>query len=189
MKKSLIILANGFEEIEAITVIDILRRAKIEVTTAGLTGTVIQGAHHMSLQTETTIEAVLKEDFDAVILPGGEPGTTHLESSDLVAQILERHHVQQKWIAAICAAPRILNQLGFLHERYATSYPSNQPKMTQCIYQELPVVVSDHIITSRGPGTAMLFALTLVEKLHSPQLANALKSAMLVQTPSSMGSS
>jgi len=167
-----IILANGFEEIEAIAVIDILRRSQINIRTLGLDSTQIRGAHGIKLETNTRLEDTLNDDYDVLILPGGEPGTTNLENNPLLADRLIKQNEAKKWIAAICAAPRILNNLKILDNKQATSFPTTRPYMTRCQYSENPVVIDEHIITSRGPGTAMLFAYTIVECLTRQSTAS-----------------
>mgnify|MGYP001306348052 FL=1 len=179
MLKVLVILANGFEDIEAMTIIDILRRGDIEVTVAGLDSLEITSAHNMTLSVTETLANNLDKIFDAVILPGGEPGTTHLENSVDVEAIIKRHDSQGKLIAAICAAPRILDKIGIVSGKKATSYPAFKEVMTSCNYSEEPVVVDENIITSRGPATAHQFAFAIVEILHSTTKVKELKEAML----------
>jgi 4-methyl-5(b-hydroxyethyl)-thiazole monophosphate biosynthesis len=178
--KTLIILAHGFEETEAVAVIDVLRRAKIEVVIAGLDYPTVTSARQITVIADTELKHLKNDLFDAIILPGGEPGTTYLEASATVAEMLQRHYAANKLIAAICAAPRILDKLGFLTGRKATSFPGAQPEMTHCTYREEAVVVEDNIITSRGPGTALYFGLAIVSKLHSPQLAQELRKTMMI---------
>jgi len=176
-----IILANGFEEIEAISVIDILRRAQIDIRTLGLDNTHIQGAHGIKIETDSQLEDSINDSYDILILPGGEPGTTNLENSALLKNLLLKQHTSKKWIAAICAAPRILNNLNILADKQATSFPSTQPKMTHCHYSEDPIVIAKNIITSRGPGTAMLFGYTIVECLTKQSTAS-LRESMVYST-------
>jgi len=181
MKKALIILANGFEEIEATAIIDILRRGQVQVTVAGLNQTLIIGAHQINIQADTTVEEIKNNEFDAVILPGGEPGTTNLQKDKEVAKILLNHAQNEKIVAAICAAPKILDQLGLLQNKNATSYPGNKGDMIRCNYKEDRVVKDGNILTSRGPGTSMEFAYALLEELGKEKEAAALKQGMLAQ--------
>ena len=178
-KSALIILANGFEEIEAVAVIDILRRAGVAVTVAGLDQKLISSSRQIRIEADVELVQLETRLFDAVILPGGEPGTTHLQESALVVSVLHRHKKADKWICAICAAPRILNQLGLLHGKKATSFPGTQPKMTDCIYLEDDVVVESDVITSRGAGTALAFGYAIAEVLTSRELVLKLKDAMV----------
>ncbi len=179
MSKVAILLANGFEEIEALSIIDILRRAQIEVIIAGVGGTDITGAHQVKVIADTLIEKIQNETFDMIILPGGEPGTTNLENNPQVAAMIQRQAQSGQWVSAICAAPRVLDKAGLLKGKQATSYPGTKPSMTTCVYLEDNVVRDGKIITSRGPATAMEFAYKLVECLTSKEIANRLKEAML----------
>ena len=179
MATALMILANGFEEIEALSVVDILRRAHVQVEMAGLESKEVKGSHEICVKADVVLSEVLDRLYDVVILPGGEPGTTHLQNSPLVERILQNHRSEQKKIAAICAAPRILDQMGFLNGKQATSFPGTRPMMRNCLYQEAETVWDDPILTSRGPGTAMAFGFAIVEQLVSWQMAQDLKSSMV----------
>jgi protein deglycase len=174
----LIILANGFEEIEAIASIDILRRGKARVTIAGVGSININGSQGLKVTTDITVDEAVKNEYAVVILPGGEPGTTNLQNSALVKQILNKHYEANKYIAAICAAPRILNNLGFLNGVKATSYPGTKSLMNNCVYVEKAVVVDGQFITSRGPGTAMAFAYTILKVLNKSDLSDKLQKSM-----------
>ncbi|MEK7299089.1 MAG: DJ-1 family glyoxalase III [Candidatus Margulisiibacteriota bacterium] len=184
MTTALVILADGFEEVEAVSVIDILRRAQIEVTVAGMSDVQVRGAHDILVRADVKLSGVGASLFDAVILPGGEPGTTHLQSGAggaAVKEILTRHAHAGKWLCAICAAPRILDAWGFLDGRQATSFPGTKPHMTHCHYREDRVVLDGQVITSRGPGTALEFAVTIVEKLVSPAARQRLEEALVMK--------
>lgn len=182
-KNALLILADGFEEIEAISVIDILRRAGISLKIAGLTQLEVKSARKMIIMADALLQDVLSENFEMIILPGGEPGTTNLENSKKVAELLKNQVVENKGIAAICAAPRILDQLSLLDGKHATSFPGTKPKMTRCDYVEKDVVVDGKIITSRGPGTAMAFAYEIVDHFNGPKTSDSLKETMLYRHP------
>jgi protein deglycase len=175
-----IILAEGFEEIEAITVCDVLRRADLPAKFISLDEKIVIGAHQISTYCDYQLPEILEEDLQMLVLPGGEPGTTNLENDERLAALIKRLHSEETWLAAICAAPRIFDELGVLTDKPATNYPAQKDRMVNCQYQMSPVVVSDHVITSRGPGTALRFALTLVEKLCGPETSNALSESMLV---------
>ncbi|MGE4170735.1 MAG: DJ-1 family glyoxalase III [Candidatus Margulisiibacteriota bacterium] len=179
MARALLMLAPGFEEIEAIVVLDVLRRAKIEVVTASLDQHLVRGAHDLQVIADALLSEVEETLFDAVVLPGGEPGTTHLAASQAVKNCLQNHHKAQKWVAAICAAPRILESLGILQGKKATSFPGTRPKLVSCEYVEVPVVVDGNVITSRGVGTALPFALELVRVLQSDTVAQNLSERMV----------
>ncbi len=174
-----LLLANGFEEIEAIAPIDILRRAGISVSILGIGGEEITSARGLRVRVDKPLSTLPESLPDMLILPGGEPGTSHLEQSALVKELILRQHHAQRWIAAICAAPRILNALGILHNREATSFPATEPQMTDCHYRHDAVVICDHIITSRGAGTALPFAYALVSTLISPDLSTQIQKNMV----------
>ncbi len=169
MVRVLIPLAAGCEELEAVTVIDILRRGGIEVTSAGLgaRGTPVRASRGTVLVPDTDLDDALKQDYDMVVLPGGLPGANHLNDDPRIRELLQRMARQEKYIAAICAAPKVLADAGLLKGRRATSYPGslNARQLDGVNYQESPVVQDGTLITSRGPGTALDFALALLETL------------------------
>ncbi len=181
MPKVLVPIATGFEEIEAITIIDILRRADIEVVTAGLDKERLVGAHGVEIKTDTHIDDVSSKDFDMIVLPGGMPGATGLTNNQKVQQLLSEMDQDAKYIGAICAAPMALSKAGVLKNFY-TCYPSFEEKIKNSKYIETEDVISDqNIITSRGPATAMKFSLTLIEKLCGKELADSIKSQLLLK--------
>lgn len=161
-------LADGFEEIEAATIIDLLRRADIEVVVAALGGVQVRGAHGLGFVADATLDDALDDDYDVVVLPGGEPGATALRDDARVQQLLKRQAGEGKLVAAICAAPKALAAAGLLDGRVATSYPGylDQHPAPGMRYMAQPVVVDGKVVTSRGPGTAMDFALALIELLQ-----------------------
>lgn len=165
MPKVLVPLAQGCEEIEAITVIDILRRAGIEVISAGLDAQPVRASRGVMLLPDTTLDAALQHDFDMVILPGGQPGTNNLKADARITKLVKSMAQQKKFAAAICAAPSVLATAGLLDGRHATSFPGALDSFPQVQQQHAAVVEDGNLITSRGPGTAMDFALTLVERL------------------------
>jgi 4-methyl-5(b-hydroxyethyl)-thiazole monophosphate biosynthesis len=172
MKTALMLFAEGSEELEAVTVVNILRRAGVSVTLAGLTAGVLRGSRGVMLQPDTTLDAVLHQDFDMVVLPGGQPGTNHLKADARVLQLVQRMAEQGKYVTAICAAPAVLAMAGLLDGRKATCFPACLDDFPRVSVQNAAVVEDGKFITSRGPGTAMDFALTLVERLvgHAKQL-------------------
>ena len=178
MAKAVIFLADGFEEVEALTTVDILRRANIETTIAGLKADTATGSHRITVSVDTTIDRIVAKDFDIAILPGG-PGTDNLDADERLRKLVLEFYESGKWVAAICAAPYILNDLGILKGRRATSFPTRKPSMTDCIYVEDLVVVDGNVITSRAAGTTHLFALTIAEKLAGKETADKVRSAML----------
>ena len=165
-KKAVILLATGFEEIEAVTVIDILRRAGIETIIAGLDGINITGSHGITITADKKLSD-LKPDFDVVVIPGGMPGALHLHNSSEVNDFIKDINAKGTLVAAICAAPSVvLAPIGILDNKSATCYPGDQidfGKSTR--YKNKAVVVDGNIITSQGPATAMEFAFAIVEKL------------------------
>jgi 4-methyl-5(b-hydroxyethyl)-thiazole monophosphate biosynthesis len=166
MARVLIPLAPGCEEIEAVTAIDILRRAGIEVIAAGLHPGPVRASRGTVLMPDATLDDVLHQHYDMVVLPGGMPGSEHLKNDARLSGLMKAMASQGKYVAAICAAPMALHAAGLLEGKRATSFPGVIDEMPGTHrYQTDAVVVDGHIITSRGPGTAMDFALQLVELL------------------------
>lgn len=184
MKKATIavLLAEGFEEIEAITVIDVLRRASFEVAIAAVDDHVetVTGAHGVSLRPDRILADLVPEELDMVVLPGGMPGSANLAASEGVRRLLRAVYDRGGMLAAICAAPIALQAADLLHGRRITSYPSFRPQFTEVEYSEKSVEVDARIITSRGPGTALWFALELVRQVGDAATAKQLREAMLV---------
>lgn len=167
MASVLIPLAQGCEELEAITIVDLLRRAEIKVTTAGLDDQVVVASRGTKIIPDALLEDVLDQAFDMIVLPGGLPGADYLNQDKRIHEILKRMNGDNKWLAAICAAPKVFADAGLLENKKATSYPGSLDgvNVPGLIYQTDPVVIDGNIITSRGPGTAMDFALSLIELL------------------------
>lgn len=167
MARVLVPLAQGCEELEAVTVIDLLRRAGIEVVTAGLDTGPVRASRGTVLVPDTSIDSALQQDYDMVVLPGGLPGADHLNADSRVIDLLKKMANSGKFTAAICAAPKVLATAGLLEGRRATGFPGVLEGMQLGATQlsSEPVVTDGKVITSRGPGTAMDFALTLIEKL------------------------
>jgi 4-methyl-5(b-hydroxyethyl)-thiazole monophosphate biosynthesis len=167
MASVLVPLAQGCEELEAVTVVDLLRRAGIEVITAGLDAQPVRASRGMLLVADTTLDTALQQEFDMVVLPGGLPGADHLRDDPRVIELVKKMAANDRYTAAICAAPRVLAHAGLLDGKRATSYPGalDIDAVPDIDYQEVPVVTDGKVITSRGPGTAMDFALTLIETL------------------------
>ena len=168
MAKVLVPLAQGCEELEAITITDLLVRAGNQVTTAGLDDQPVVASRGARLLPDTTIDQVANEAFDLVVLPGGLPGADHLRDNATLQTILQQHAAQDKYVAAICAAPKALAQAGLLEGKTATSFPGalNGIDLPSTQIRDTAVEVDGKIVTSRGPGTAMDFALTLIELLQ-----------------------
>ena len=163
-------IAQGFEEIEAITVYDILKRADIEVVLANISEkTVVLGAHGLYIMTEIAISSLDVESIDMAVLPGGMPGTDHLKRSYKLAITLEKLYNKGKRIAAICAAPMILGGLGYLKGKEAICYPGFEKYLKGAIISDKTTVTDGNITTSKGAGTAMEFALELVRLLKGEE--------------------
>ncbi|MDD3462425.1 MAG: DJ-1/PfpI family protein [Sulfurospirillaceae bacterium] len=179
MPKVLIPLAVGFEEIEAVTIADILKRAGVEVELVALENLDVVGAHGIVIKAQTHIKDIKADDFDMVVLPGGLPGATNLAESEDVKALLNTFAQSKKYIGAICAAPLALKEAGVLRNAY-TCYPSFEKKIQADGYtSDKDIVCDENIITSKGPATAMSFALFLVEKLIGVDASNRLKKELL----------
>lgn len=168
MANVLVPLAPGCEELEAITIVDLLRRARIDVVTAGLAPGPIKASRGTVLVPDTTLDEALHHDYDMVVLPGGQPGARHLAQDPRILTLLKRMAAaEQKYVAAICAAPTALAAAGVLDGRRATAFPGalDTGRFPHVQLETAPVVVDGNIITSRGPGTAMDFALELIARL------------------------
>lgn len=183
MTHVLVPLAAGFEEIEAVTIIDVLRRADIKVTTASLSEGAVTGSHGITLMADTTLDDALTRDYDLIALPGGLPGADHLDNDPRIIDALQKLSAKGKPVAAICAAPKVLNSAGLLSGRSATSYPGVLDG-NDIDYRDESVVIDNNIITSMGPSTALDFALTLVEQLEGAQKRLELEEQMLVTAQS-----
>ena len=175
MAKALVFLATGFEEIETVTVVDVLKRANVNVTVAGLTSDVIEGKHGMKVVPDKSIDDVTVTDFDAVVVPGGNPGYKNLRKDPRVIAMVKKAFESNKILAAICAGPTVLSDAGILEGKACTIYPGMEKELEAGggkPKQEM-VVVDGNIVTSRGPATALPFALKLAEILAGKHAAEA----------------
>ncbi len=181
MARVLIPLAQGCEELEAVTVIDLLRRADIEVLTAGLDAQPVIASRGVVLIPDTDLDQVLDDDFDMIVLPGGLPGADNLDNDPRIHQLLRRMRDKGKYTAAICAAPKVLANAGLLADRQATSYPGfiDAMDLPSTRVLEQAVVIDGKVITSRGPGTAMDFALTLIEQLAGAEVRDSVETSLV----------
>lgn len=183
MPKILIPLAQNCEELEAVTVIDLLRRARFEVVSAGLEKelTPIIASRGTRLLPDMTLDKAMTDSYDMVVLPGGLPGADYLNQDPRIIKLLTSMAAGGKYIAAICAAPRVLATANLLRGKHATSYPGTLDKMDieGMVYLEEAVVIDGNIVTSRGPGTAMEFALTLIELLGGKALREEVEAPLL----------
>lgn len=179
-KQVCVFLADGFEEIEGLTVVDLLRRAGIEVTTVSITGQhTIHGAHGIYVQADKLFEEVKYEEKDMIVLPGGMPGTIHLGEHAGVESVVRQFCKEEKYVAAICAAPTVLGKMGLLEGRRATCYPGMEEGLIGAKAEKESVVVSDFVITSRGLGTSIDFSLTLIEKLTNQVKAEEIRKSII----------
>lgn len=179
MKRALVLLADGFEEVEAITPIDFLRRAGIETTAAGVTGREVTGAHDIRVKADAELADVTGE-FDAVVVPGGTGGAERIAASDDAVRLIRSFLAEGKLVAAICAAPGVvLGAHGLIGDRAFTAYPGFERRATSGRFVEERVVVDGNLITSRGPGTAAEFALAIIEYLAGRPAAQELRSRTL----------
>ena len=165
-KRVLVPLAEGCEELEAVTVIDLLRRAGIEVVTAGLEEGPVKASRGVVLVPDTSLDEALQQEWDMVVLPGGLPGADHLNADPRIADLLTRQTGAGRYTAAICAAPKVLADKGLLQGRRATCYPGVLEELADTELTGAPVERDGSVITGRGPGTAMDFALALIEALE-----------------------
>lgn len=168
MANALVLLTDGFEEIEAVTIIDVLRRGEVAVTTASLAQKRVKGSHEITLEADALFDSVKVDDFDALVLPGG-PASKVLREDARAQACIKRAAAAGKLIAAVCAAPTALDAAGVLAGRRATVYPG--AKLPSAHYVEAPVVEDGNVITGRGPGTSMAFALKVVERLSGAAVA------------------
>lgn len=175
MSKVFVFLADGFEEIEGLTVVDILRRAQIETETVSITGKKeVQGSHRITVYADRLFEEISGDDAVLFVLPGGMPGTLRLGEHRGLAELLKKAAADGKKVAAICAAPSVLGGLGLLEGHRAVCYPGFEEKLTGAGTGTEPVAVSGNITTSRGMGTAIPFALALVAQLKDQETADKL---------------
>lgn len=167
MASVLIPIAEGCEELEAVTIMDLLVRAGINVVSAGLSTGPVTCSRGTVIVPSMTLDQALEQEYDMVVLPGGLPGADHLDKDERIQRLLKKMNAAEKYTAAICAAPKVLASAGLLDNRKATSYPGviDNMDIPGLSYEQADVVVDGNIITSRGPGTAMDFALSLIEIL------------------------
>lgn len=183
MKKAGIFLAEGFEEIEGLTVVDILRRAGVETVMIGISDAVkVTGAHGISVETDMPLSETNGEEFDMLVLPGGMPGTRNLGACDRLLDILQKADEEKRGIAAICAAPSVLGDMGLLNGKKAVCYPGFEERLTGAEVLYDAFVTDGHITTSRGMGTAIPFALELTARLCGKETADRIGKSILAGT-------
>lgn len=179
MTKTLVLLSPGFEEIEAITIIDILRRADIEVVVAGLEKNLVMGSHQVSVNCDVYYKDIDIDDFEYLVLPGGQPGTNNLMANETILKWIKHFSENNKFLGAICAAPLVLNAAKVLTDKKVTSYPTEKQAFKSSTYLEKNVVIDENIITSRGVGTAIEFSLELVKIIKGKKVRDELASKIL----------
>ncbi len=167
MVNTAILFAPGYEEIEGLTIVDILRRANINTSIIGVDEKEVTGAHNVTIKTDQTLDELNIDEVDALILPGGAPGFKNLQKNKMVLSMIKEVHKKKKIVAAICASPIVLATAGILNQKKATIYPGMEAEIKKAkgTFVDDLVVVDDNIVTSRGPATTILFSLKLVEIL------------------------
>lgn len=184
MLKVYIFLADGFEEIEGLTVVDLLRRAKIDISMVSITGKkFVTGSHMITIETDVLFENTDFNDADLLVLPGGMPGTNHLMQHEGLDNLLKEFHAKGKALAAICAAPIVLGTKDILKDKKATCYPGYENDLLGAIYENAAVVTDGNVITSRGMGTTIDFALTIIKSMIGEQEAKKIAAAIQYQIP------
>ncbi len=177
-----VFLADGFEEIEALAVVDILRRAEIRTHMVGVTGKMVTGSHGITVQADETIKEITNlSDASMLVLPGGMPGAKHLLESGLLKNLLNEAYHSDMFIAAICAAPMVLSEHGLIKGRKVTCYPGFEKQLKDCVYCDENVVQDGKLITGKGPGAALAFGLKLVEIIKGHKVSEDLSQAMIIK--------
>jgi 4-methyl-5(b-hydroxyethyl)-thiazole monophosphate biosynthesis len=178
--KAIVPIAEGFEEIEAITIVDILRRADIDVTTASLNKNPVKGSHGIPVKADSIIKELDMVDFNCIVLPGGMPGSENLKMNDTVLSFIKHIYSKGGYIAAICAAPIVLGQAGVLYGKNVTCFPGYEGELIDANYIEKPVVVDGSVITGRGVGCAIPFALEIVSIIKGNEIREEIKNNLQV---------
>ena len=180
MNKVYVFLADGFEEIEGLTVVDLLRRANISTEMVSVTEKKqVMGSHGIEVTADSLFEECEYEGAAALVLPGGMPGTLNLGNHEGLCELLKKQYEEEKMIAAICAAPSVFGQLGLLEGRVATCYPGFEEKLNGAIVCSTKVAVDGHVITSKGLGTAIDFSLKLIELLADKETADKIGAGII----------
>lgn len=179
MASALVLLADGFEEIEAVSIIDILRRGGVETHSAYLDNEMVTGANGITIQANISLKVAFPDDYDIIVLPGGWDGTNRLAENPLAQSVIKRFERDGKWIAAMCAAPYALHVAGVLSKRY-TCYPGAEDKIRPADrVADEKVVIDGKVITSQGPGTAICFGLEIVRQLVGEESYKAVREGTL----------
>lgn len=176
--KVAILLANGFETLEGLTVVDVLRRAEVECNTFALEGNKATTSHKINIEADKSIMDEDIKDYDFLVLPGGMPGATNLRDSERVIELVNEFNRDKKWICAICAGPIALGRAGVIEGKNVTCYPGFENQLGSCNYKNKLVVTDGNIITGRGPAAAIPFAFEILSKISEAK-ADKVKKAML----------
>lgn len=180
MKKAIVLLARGFEEVEALTCVDVLRRGGVHCITCSINSEDdVMGTHEIHVKANSLLENTNTDKYDALIIPGGMPGATNLRDNPQVIQVVKKFNDCGKILAAICAGPIVLKKAGAIENKNVTSYPGFEKDIAPVSYSEDIVVQDRNIITSRGPATAMHFAFKILENLTDKATVEKLKKDML----------
>jgi 4-methyl-5(b-hydroxyethyl)-thiazole monophosphate biosynthesis len=179
--KAIVFLATGFEEVEAVGTIDVLRRGDIETVTVSVTGDkTVTGAHDIPVVADELFENVDYSLFDTLVLPGGGPGSSMLNRHEGVRKVIVEHYNNRKLIAAICAAPRVFGSLGLLEGKKATCYPGFEPELKGAIIVDAPAVTDHNVITGKGPGLVFNFGLEILKYYASDCRADDVAEGLLL---------
>lgn len=181
MARVVVLLADGFEEVEAMAVVDVLRRGEVDVVIAGLHSGPVSSARKVRVVPDSVIDSITVGDFDMIVLPGGQPGADNLNADPRVRDLVRQFYANGKLTAAICAAPYVLANAGVLDGRHATAFPAYRDRLGTAVYEEKAVVEDGNVLTSRGPGTALAFGLAIVAKLKGQEKARKVQDAMLIR--------
>jgi len=181
MKKILVPLAEGFEEIEAITIIDLLRRAGAEVIVASLEKRNVKGSHGLKVIADTVIDEIINEHFEMIVLPGGVPGAPNLMGDARIINLLKAQAAANKISAAICAAPAVLQEAGLTTEKKITSHPEWADRMTTAVHTGARVETAELLITGQAAGSAMEFSFKLIEALFGPEKVTEVNAGVLAR--------
>lgn len=182
MKKAIVLLAKGFEEVEALTVVDVLRRGGVHCITCSIDGDEeVLGSHSIHVKANNLLEKVNVDKYDVLVIPGGMPGAANLRDCEKVIELVKKFNNDKKIIAAICAGPIVLGKAGVLNDKKVTCYPGFEGELEEATHCEEIVVQDGNIITSRGPATAMYFSFKILENLADTETVEKLKEAMQVK--------
>jgi 4-methyl-5(b-hydroxyethyl)-thiazole monophosphate biosynthesis len=179
MKKIILFFANGTEEVEALTAVDLLRRAGAEVTLVGVGGKEVVGSHGIRITADISEDEISSYDYDMAVVPGGMPGTTHMDESAIVDKTLSEVYQNGGFLAAICAAPLVLGKRGYLNGKKAICYPGFESYLKGAEISSFRVCRDGRIITAAGAGVALEFALALIGALYGAEKANEIRASVL----------